>query len=69
MNSLANALVQGSSGRDRRSQAETWVQKALEVIKSTKASAKSDDPAIGECEGLLVAALFNMGSLREVSNT
>lgn len=66
MNSLADALVNGPTGRDRRSQAEAWVQKALDVIKSAKANAKSDDPAVGECESVLVAALFNMGSLREV---
>lgn len=67
MNSLANSLSQ-TPGSERASQAETWVKKAIAVIDSAKASER-DPEVIGQCEAVLVAALFNMGSLREVRSS
>ena len=64
MNSLANSLSQ-TPGSERLPQAEAWAKKAIAVIDSAKASER-DPEVIGQCEAVLLAALFNMGSLREV---
>ncbi len=66
MNSLADTLLIGSPTPERREQAEAWLNKALDIIEDAKTSSKGDAKAIGHCELVLAAALFNLGSLREV---
>ena len=64
MNSLANTLLLGQPTPDRRAQAESWVQKAIEVIEHAKKGASIEESE--HCNLVLAAALFNHGSLREV---
>ncbi|CAL1699611.1 unnamed protein product [Somion occarium] len=68
MNSLADSLTQEAPTPDRRKQAEVWIRKALAVIQEAKAAARADDAnALQQCEHTLAAALFNLGSLREMA--
>jgi len=69
MNSLASSLAQAASpSPERLSQAETWAKKAIAVVDAAKASEK-DSEVLQQCNGVLVAALFNMGSLKEMAGS
>ncbi len=67
MNSLANTLLLGQPTPQTREQAETWVKKALAVIADAKDRSKDSPDEAAHCDLVLAAALFNHGSLREVS--
>ena len=64
MNSLASSLSRTADSA-RLSQAETWVQKAIAVINTAKDSEREPE-VLNYCDSVLVATLFNMGSLKEV---
>lgn len=66
MNSLADSLLLGSPTPEKRVRAETWIRKAIAVVNDTKRDNKRDPEAISHCELVLAAALFNLGSMREV---
>ncbi|KAH8087148.1 hypothetical protein BXZ70DRAFT_541465 [Cristinia sonorae] len=66
MNSLASSLAQASTTPERLPKAEAWAKKAIAVVTSVRSSSVQEDPEVlGQCDAVLVAALFNMGSLKE----
>ncbi|GJE94833.1 hypothetical protein PsYK624_110080 [Phanerochaete sordida] len=67
MNSLADSLMLGAPTPERRRQAELWVDRALGVIEKTRNEDKSDPEALSHCALVLAAALFNKGSMREMT--
>lgn len=69
MNGLADSLLLGSPTPERRTQAEAWVKKAIAVIDDTRNNNRQDPEGTAHCELVLAAALFNLGSMREVCKT
>lgn len=67
MNSLAASLAaQESTPKSARiSQGEKWAEKAIALVNAAKTSTLETDVS-SYCDAVLVAALFNMGSLKEV---
>lgn len=65
MNSLASSLAYATNIPDHLSQAEKWADKAIELIKSVQ-SVEPDAETVHVCDLILVAALFNKGSIKEV---
>ncbi|TCD67416.1 hypothetical protein EIP91_012388 [Steccherinum ochraceum] len=68
MNSLAASLAaqESTSAAARISQSEKWAEKAIALVNSAKSS-NLDAEVSSYCDAVLVAALFNMGSLKEMN--
>jgi hypothetical protein len=63
MNNIAELIVRGDPTTERQKYAESWAQKALSILQTTRKNTKEPIPT---CELALSVALFNAGMLREV---
>ncbi|ETW78062.1 hypothetical protein HETIRDRAFT_325616 [Heterobasidion irregulare TC 32-1] len=70
MSNLSELLMRGSPSPQKVHQAELWAKQGLSVIEKTQKNARgsrSESEGLQICEEVLAVTLFNLASIREVS--